>query len=171
MAEDNGRGSLNECKCHDVFTRETAMHPEPPLAVVRPEWVDLYGHMNLAWYLAVFDQATDRLWPELGLGPTFNGAGLGTFAAETWVNYVREVTLGMPLDCDSEVLAHDGKRLLLLHRMRHANEGWLAAENEILYLCVDLRVRRVTGWPPVVLGNLAARATGAAPRRLALRRS
>ena len=118
--------------------------PSAPLAVVRPDWVDSYGHMNMAFYLAVFDMATDALWPRLGLGAPFKKMGLGTFAAETWVNYVREVREGMPLACESEVLAFDGKRLLGLHRMLHAAEGWLAAENEVLYLCVDLSARRRT---------------------------
>jgi acyl-CoA thioester hydrolase len=141
-----------------------------PLAVVRPEWVDHYGHMNMAYYLVVFDLATDRLWPQLGLGPGFHAQGLGTFAAETWLRYVREVTLGMPLDCDSEVLAFDEKRLLAVHRMRHAGEGWLIAENEVLYLCVDLGVRRVTPWPDAVSARFAAVATGAAAQRLTLKR-
>ena len=141
-----------------------------PLATVRPEWVDSYGHMNMAFYLAVFDMATDALWPRLGLDAPFKAKGLGTFAAETWVNYVREVREGMPLACESEVLGFDGKRLLGLHRMLHAGEGWLAAENEVLYLCVDLSARRVTGWPPEVLERFATEATGRAPRRLALAR-
>lgn len=140
------------------------------LATVRPDWVDLYGHMNLAWYLAVFDLATDRLWPSLGLGAPFNAARRGTFAAETWVSYVREVTLGMPLECESEVLACDAKRLLVLHRMYQAEAGWLSAENEVLYLSVDLDTRRVAPWPDDVLTRLAAAATGSAPRRLALQR-
>jgi acyl-CoA thioester hydrolase len=148
----------------------TAVAGAPPLAVVRPDWVDSYGHMNMAFYLAVFDMATDALWPRLGLDAPFKALGLGTFAAETWVNYVREVREGMPLDCDSEVLGFDGKRLLGLHRMRHAAEGWLAAENEVLYLCVDLSARRVTNWPPAVLERFAAESTGRAPRRLALAR-
>jgi acyl-CoA thioester hydrolase len=141
-----------------------------PLAVVRPDWVDGYGHMNMAFYLAVFDMATDQLWPHLGLGPGFKARGLGTFAAETWVNYVREVREGMPLACASELLAHDAKRLLAVHRMLHAGEGWLAAENEVLYLCVDLEARRVTAWPEDVQTLLAARATGRPARRLALKR-
>lgn len=140
------------------------------LATVRPEWVDHYGHMNLAYYLLVFDLATDVLWPKLNLGPGFRARGLGTFAAETWVNYVREVTLGTPLACESEVLSYDGKRMLALHRMRHAEQGWLAAENEVLFLCIDLGTRRVGAWPEDVTARFAALATGAAPRRLALGR-
>jgi acyl-CoA thioester hydrolase len=126
--------------------------------------------MNLAYYLVAFDLATDALWPELGLGKGFQARGLGTFAAESWQAYTREVTEGAPLAFDSEVLAFDAKRLLCRHTMFHAAEGWQAAENEVLYLCVDLGARRVGGWPEDVLARFAARATGAAPKRLALRR-
>ena len=70
----------------DQPRRAVPVTPDAPLAVVRPEWVDSYGHMNMAFYLAVFDMATDALWPRLGLGAPFNAKGLGTFAAETWVS-------------------------------------------------------------------------------------
>ncbi len=139
------------------------------LARVRPEWVDHYGHMNLAYYLVVFDLATDALWPALGLGPEFRARSLGTFAAESWQAYIREVTEGTPLACDSTVLQYDTKRLLLRHVMRHAEEGWVVAENELLYLCVDLAARRVTTWPEDVIARFAAVATKEAPKRLALR--
>ena len=147
-----------------------AVPAAPPLAFVRPDWVDTYGHMNMGFYLVVFDMATDQLWPQLGLGPPFRARGLGTFAAETWVNYVREVREGMPLSCTSEVLCHDAKRLLAVHRMHHATEGWLAAENEVLYLCVDLGPRRVTSWPEDVLARFSAIATRQPAKRLALLR-
>jgi acyl-CoA thioester hydrolase len=126
--------------------------------------------MNLAYYLVAFDLATDALWPELGLGAGFQARGLGTFAAESWQAYTREVTEGAPLAFESEVLAYDAKRLLCRHVMFHAGEGWQAAENEVLYLCVDLAARRVGAWPEDVLARFAARATGAAAKRLALRR-
>lgn len=138
---------------------------------VRPEWVDHYGHMNLAWYLAVFDMATDRLWPRLRLGRGFRAQGLGTFAAESWVAYRREVKLGDPLDCAGEVLAHDEKRLLIRHRMRHAEEGWEVAECEFLFLCVDLERRKVAPWPAANAEAFAAACVaGVAPARLSLRR-
>ncbi len=140
----------------------------PTLTRVKPEWVDHYGHMNLAYYLVVFDLATDVVWPELGLGPEFRARGLGTFAAESWQGYTREVLEGAPLACETEVLGHDGKRLLLRHIMRHAEEGWQVAENEVLYLCVDLGLRRVAGWPADVTARFAAAATGGAGKRLAL---
>ncbi|TQF84509.1 thioesterase [Elioraea sp. Yellowstone] len=140
------------------------------LCRVRPEWVDHYGHMNLAYYLVAFDLATDRLWPALNLGAPFRARGLGTFAAESWQAYLREVVRDAPLAAASAVLAFDAKRLLIRHRLHHAEEGWLAAENEVLYLCVDLATRRVVSWPEDVLARFAAARTDEAPRRLALTR-
>ena len=35
---------------------------------VLPEWIDWNGHMNLAYYVVLFDRATDLLFDELGLG-------------------------------------------------------------------------------------------------------
>jgi len=139
-----------------------------PLARVKPGWVDHYGHMNLAYYLVVFDLATDVVWPGLGLGPDFRARGLGTFAAESWQGYTREVREGAPLDCRTEVLGHDAKRLLLRHVMLHAEEGWQVAENEVLFLCVDLARRRVAPWPEDVAARFAASATGGVGKRLAL---
>jgi acyl-CoA thioester hydrolase len=153
------------------YTAGMTLPPNAPvLAHVRPDWVDNNGHMNMGFYLVVFDMATDQLWGELGLGAPFRAQGLGTFAAEAWVNYVRELHEGMPLASTSEILGYDGKRMLSVHRLYHATEGWLAAENEVLYLCIDLAVRRVTTWPDAMQQRFAARATGAAPKRLALGR-
>ncbi|ONG46042.1 hypothetical protein BKE38_25770 [Pseudoroseomonas deserti] len=137
---------------------------------VRPEWTDHYGHMNMAFYLVAFDMATDLLWPRLGLGPAFRAQGLGTFAAESWVAYQREVLEGMPLAASSEVLAHDAKRLLLRHRLFHAAEGWQSAECEFLFLCVDLEKRKVAAWPDAIQAAFAANQGGAPAKRLSLKR-
>lgn len=141
-----------------------------PIGRVRPEWVDHYGHMNLAYYLVAFDLVTDAVWPEWQLGPGLRDQGLGTFAVESWQGYRREVMLDVPLAADSALLAFDAKRLLLRHRLYHAEEGWLSAENEVLYLCVDLTTRRVGAWPQAVLARFAEVLSGEAPQRLALQR-
>jgi acyl-CoA thioester hydrolase len=140
------------------------------LCRVRPEWVDHYGHMNLAYYLVAFDMATDSLWPALNLGEGLRARGLGTFAVESWQGYVREVVLDAPLAAESVVLGFDAKRLLVGHRLLHAAEGWLSAENEVLFLCVDLGTRRVAAWPEDVMAKFAAAKVEQMPKRLALRR-
>lgn len=143
---------------------------DQPLTAVQPEWVDGYRHLNMGYYLVAYDMQTDRVWPHLGLGTALKRAGLGLFAAEAWLDYQREMTEGMPIGAESMVLAHDEKRLLVKHRMFHFTEGWTASEHEVLYLCVDLDIRRVTTWPEAVLEGFARVATGEPAKRLAIRR-
>jgi acyl-CoA thioester hydrolase len=35
---------------------------------IRREWIDYNGHMNVAYYVLVFDHATDAFWDYLGIG-------------------------------------------------------------------------------------------------------
>ena len=68
------------------------------------------------------------------------------------------------------MLAHDEKRLLIRHRLFHAGAGFESARCELLFLCVDLSLRRVRPWPEETVAAFAAAPSGPAPERLALRR-
>jgi acyl-CoA thioester hydrolase len=35
--------------------------------VVKPEWIDVNGHMNVAYYVLAFDLAVDALWEGFGI--------------------------------------------------------------------------------------------------------
>ena len=39
--------------------------------VVRPEWIDYNGHMNVAYYMLAFDMATDAFFDHIGLGEAY----------------------------------------------------------------------------------------------------
>ena len=36
---------------------------------IRPEWIDYNGHMNMAYYAVIFDEAADEVYPQIGFGP------------------------------------------------------------------------------------------------------
>ena len=77
---------------------------------VRPEWIDYNGHMNVAYYVLVFDRATDTLFDALGLGAAYRQAtDLTLFVVESHILYEREVALGAPLRIESRILGVDGK--------------------------------------------------------------
>lgn len=139
--------------------------------VVRPEWIDSNGHLNLAYYILLFDEATDALWQSLGLGDAIRATGSGTFAVETHTLYRAELMEREAVRVHSVVLAADGKRLHVAHEMRRERDGVISAQQELLYLCVDLATRRVTTWPGEMATRLADR-VGAAPdwvgRRVAM---
>ena len=127
------------------FPTPFAAHAE----TVRPEWIDYNGHMNVAYYVLVFDHATDALFDALELGAAYrHGAGLTLFAVESHILYERELALGDPLRVESRVLGVDGKRLHFGHEMFHADAGWRAATIELMAVHVDLATRRTSPFPP-----------------------
>ena len=129
-------------------------------AAVLPEWIDSYGHMNMAVYVTVFDQAADVLCALLGVGPLYTQHELGMlFVLETHLAYAREVRLGAPLRVTSQILDHDAKRLHLFHHMYHGEEGWPVATNEVLMINVDYRSRRTMPWPDETMRRLGLMAT------------
>jgi len=117
-------------------------------ATVPPEWIDLNGHMNVGFYLVAFDHATGTLCDQFGLGWDYTRTGIGTtFVLEAHITYDREVTAGDPLRVTTQILDHDAKRLHYIHMMYHADEGYLAATNELMLMNIDLESRRSAPWP------------------------
>src|SRR5262249_42342409 len=66
--------------------------------VGRPEWIDHNRHMNMGYYLVVFDYATDEWLRHIGLDEAHRDAhGVTTFCLEAHVTYHREAREGDPL--------------------------------------------------------------------------
>jgi acyl-CoA thioester hydrolase len=116
--------------------------------VVRPEWIDSNGHLNLAYYVVVFDLATDKLYATLGIGDAYREVtGNSCFTAETHTLYERELLLGERLRVHSWILGADAKRVHYFHELFHADSGERSAAQELLALHIDMRVRRVSPFP------------------------
>jgi acyl-CoA thioester hydrolase len=124
-------------------------------ARVLPEWIDDNGHMNLAYYVVVFDVAGDVLFEHLDIRLPFRErTGYSSFVAETHTRYEREVMLGDRLCVFSHVLGADAKRLYVFHEMFHAEQGYRAATQEVMSLHVNLATRRVKALPDDKLAEL-----------------
>jgi acyl-CoA thioester hydrolase len=137
--------------------------------VVRPEWIDHNRHMNMGYYLVVFDLATDEFLAWVGLDAAHRRERqVTTFCLEAHVTYHREVGAGDPLRFTTRLLAHDAKRMHYIHAMHHATEGYLAATNELMSLHVSEPTRRGASMAPTILERLARiqQAHDALPRPL-----
>jgi acyl-CoA thioester hydrolase len=116
---------------------------------VQPEWIDHNGHMNLAYYVVLFDYATDALFDAIGLGLEYRRAtDHGTFVAETHTLYRRELLVGERVRIVTQILGADDKRLHLGHEMFRRDGGERVAMQELMYLHVSLAERRVTPFLP-----------------------
>ncbi|MEO9900618.1 thioesterase family protein [Nisaea sp.] len=147
---------------------------------VQPEWVDYNGHMNVGYYVVAFDKATDALLDHLGIGASYREeCDASVFVLEAHLTYDREVMLGDGLRFSTQILDHDAKRMHVFHRMYHADEGYLAATNELMIMHIDLKTRRSSPFSKTVLERLqdlkrdhdALPKPDAAGRVIAIRRS
>jgi acyl-CoA thioester hydrolase len=115
---------------------------------VKSEWIDLNGHMNLAYYIVLFDQAFDLILAEWDLDWEYTKrTNKGLFAVETHTLYEQELVAGAAVRVRSWVIDVDSKRLHVAHEMYRASDMRRAACIETLNLHADLENRRVTPWP------------------------
>ena len=119
---------------------------------VAPEWCDYNNHMNLAYYVLIFDHATDAFYNSLGLDDAYRASTeCSTFAVESHTNYIAEVHEGDEVYCTAQLLDYDEKRLHYFHCMYHAEKGFLSATTELMAVHVDMKVRRVAPMGKAVL--------------------
>ncbi len=114
--------------------------------------------MNLAYYVLVFDAATDLLCEAIGFGAAHRrNARTGVFVAETHTLYRTELLLGDQVRVWSQVIGADAKRIHLAHEMLRGDAP--AAHQELMLLHVSLDTRRVAPFPPEVAAQVSAIAT------------
>jgi acyl-CoA thioester hydrolase len=124
--------------------------------VVRPEWIDHNRHMNMGYYLVVFDFATDAWFCHVGLDEAHRASRhVTTFCLEAHVTYHREVRAGDRLRFATRLLGSDAKRIHYFHEMYHADEGYLAATNELMSLHVSEATRRAAPMAAEIIERLA----------------
>lgn len=124
-------------------------------ATVLPEWIDYNGHMNVAYYVLAFDHVTDAFLDYIGLDHDYKAkANVTTFVADMNVTYVREVVEGDSLKFTTQLLEFDDRKFRYFHSMYHADQGYLAATNELLSLHIDLSARRVGPMSGAILTRL-----------------
>ncbi|HWF11168.1 MAG TPA: thioesterase family protein [Bryobacteraceae bacterium] len=160
---------------------ESVLDLDPPSLrmVVPPSWADSNGHMNMRWYLALFDDAGDELHERVGLTPEFHARrNTGTVDLEHHTNFLNEVMPGDTVAVYSRLVARSAKRLhylmFLVNESKGESPGRLAAIFECMNAFADLTVRRTApfpdeiaekidrwlvrdtklGWPPPVSGAM-----------------
>ncbi len=124
---------------------------------VRPEWIDNNNHMNMGYYMVVFDEATDDWLLYVGLDRAHRIAhNITTFCVEGHITYDREVRVDAPLRFTTRLIDFDEKRIHYIHEMYHGEEGFLASTNELMSLHVSQETRRAAPMAPEILSRLAA---------------
>ena len=108
------------------------------------EWTDYNGHMNLSYYILIFDNAAEVMLTKFKMGgDSAQNDKKSTFAVETHTTYDQEVKLGEEVEVHLTYLDHDKKRIHYRVSMFHKEKKYLAATTEVLSLYIDLNRRKV----------------------------
>ena len=112
---------------------------------IKSEWTDYNKHLNMAYYVLVFDQAWEILLEKFDMGETSaKTTGMSTMVVETNTTYDNEVKENEEVDVYCTFFDHDKKRLHLKCEMIEKKTGKLAATTESISLYIDLEKRKVT---------------------------
>lgn len=138
---------------------ESILQLGPPLLrLTIPEtYRDSNGHMNVRWYLGIFDDASDVLHDQMGLTPDYHAAHTtGTFDLEHHIQYISEALPGEQVAVYVRYVAGSAKRLHYLMFLVNETRPGLSATLECINTFADLRVRRTAPWPEAASARIAA---------------
>ena len=109
------------------------------------EWIDYNDHMNVSYYLLIFDKfGADKLNEIFKMGElSAKTTKKSTMIVESHITYNQELKVDDEVDINLVYFNHDKKRLQYKMEVVHKRDKYLASTIEILALYVDLNKRKV----------------------------
>ena len=108
------------------------------------EWVDFNNHLNMAYYILIFDQALEVMLEKFKMG--VNSAKIehrSTMVVETNTKYISEIKQEDEVDIMLTFFDHDKKRLYFKLEMIEKKTEKISASIEWLSLYINLEARKV----------------------------
>ena len=112
--------------------------------IIKKEWTDYNNHMNMAYYVLVFDQIWEIILEKFKMGEqSAKTTNMSTMVVETHTTYNNEVKEGDEVEINLTFFDHDKKRLHYKLEMIEKSSKKLSATLEMLSLYIDLNKRKV----------------------------
>ena len=113
--------------------------------IIKKEWTDYNNHMNMAYYVLVFDQIWEVMLEKFKMGEnSAKTKKMSTMVVETHTTYNNEVKEGDEVEINLTFFDHDKKRLHFKMEMIEKSSKKLSATLESLSLYIDLNRRKVS---------------------------
>ena len=113
--------------------------------IIKKEWTDYNNHMNMAYYVLVFDQIWEIMLEKFKMGENSAKTNkMSTMVVETHTTYNNEVKEGNEVEINLTFFDHDKKRLHFKMEMIEKTSRKLSATLEMLSLYIDLNKRKVS---------------------------
>ncbi|GAA1365185.1 thioesterase family protein [Arthrobacter rhombi] len=115
---------------------------------VRPDWIDMNGHMNIRHYVDMGGFSTDEVCQSIGIDDTYRTKRrMGVFTAEQHLTYLHEMQLGTPITAHVRVLERSGKVGHMMSLIMDRDKERLACIYETVLIHVGMDSRRPIDFP------------------------
>lgn len=129
---------LEKIELLPLFHRET----------IPSTYIDLMGHMNVQWYMALYNAAGRKFFASLGMDEEYyKREQAGGFALKHFIRYYAEVCEGETVVVRSRIVGRSEKRIHFVHFMVNETTRKLASTLEALGSHADMRIRRTAPYP------------------------
>ncbi len=133
--------------------------------VIPSAYEDQNGHMNVRWYLALYDLAGDAMYPMLSLNADELAASrMGGFDLEHHLWYAAEVHVGDTVAIRLRMLARNARLMHYMMFMVNETRAIVSSIFECVHAHADLTARRTAPFP----AGVAAKIDGFIAAHLAL---
>lgn len=151
-------GYWDKMKTCQVAMADLTGLPSYHRQTIPEDYMDRMGHMNVRYYMAVFDTATWRMFADHGLDDAyFSTTENGVFALKQFIQYLAEVRPGETVAVYTRLLGLTDKRIHLMHFMANLDTGGLAAIIESLITHANLKVRKAAPLPSEIAAAFRSR--------------
>lgn len=116
--------------------------------IVMPAQCDAYGHLNVRYYAAFFDDAGWHIPRMAGLSlDEIRSSGLGTVAATLTIDFIRELRVGQLLLIKGAVTRVGTKSFAHEMRLYEADSMTHCATQKTVEVCFDTKARKSAPLP------------------------
>jgi acyl-CoA thioester hydrolase len=151
-------GYWDKMKTCQVAMTDLTKLPSYHRQTIPADYMDRMGHMNVRYYMAVFDAATWRMFADAGLNESyFSTTENGVFVLKQFIQYLAEVRPGETVAVHTRMLGLTDKRIHLMHFMANQDTNELAAIIESLITHANLKVRRAAPLPSEIAAGFRSR--------------
>jgi acyl-CoA thioester hydrolase len=136
-----------------------AIRELPVLAsqVIPAEWEDQNGHVNVGFYMTLYNKTGWPLFDLIGIDERyFSARRMGIVDLDNHIRYLNELHVGDRVTAYGRFLAHDSKRLHGMVFVVNDETDVLSSTIEFLSINIDLDARKATPVPDDVAARLRA---------------
>ena len=158
MAPATECGYWDKMKTCQVAMADLTELPSYHRQTIPADYMDKMGHMNVRYYMAVFDTSTWRMFADYGLDEEyFNSTENGVFALKQFIQYLAEVRPEETVAVYTRILGLTDKRIHLMHFMANQDTSGLAAIIESLITHANLKIRKAAPLPSEIASRFRSR--------------